>query len=191
MLDECEIASGLKDWLVGKDKLDPLQATHLSEELGFQWRRPLGAPEEAIVAPLKKDTSGRPPGEPTAEAGSSEEEAILSAKKLRTVDREASYVIVASPGRISGYTEPAAMAVGWVGRETSEMLRSLIPSHQQAATPTFASYVGRLRRTTKRRGLEEPWYEATWEDRGSGFGPHTDGAGDPSVPQIDAAGTGL
>ena len=41
------------------------------------------------------------------------------------------------------------MAVGWVGRETSVVLRSLIPSHQQAATPTFASYVGRLRRTTK------------------------------------------
>ena len=31
------------------------------------------------------------------EANSSDEEAIPSAKKLKTVDREASYVIVASP----------------------------------------------------------------------------------------------
>ena len=78
VLDEREIASGLKDWLVGKDKL----------------------PEEATGAPFEEDTSGRPLEEPTAEAGSSEEEAIPSAKKLRTVDREASYVIVASPGGI-------------------------------------------------------------------------------------------
>ena len=33
VLDEREIASGLKDWLVGKDKLDLQRATHLSEEL--------------------------------------------------------------------------------------------------------------------------------------------------------------
>ena len=35
-------------------------------------------------APVEEDTTGRPLEEPTAEAGSSEEEAIPSAKKLRT-----------------------------------------------------------------------------------------------------------
>ena len=51
VLDEREIASGLKDWLVGKDKLDPLRATHLSEELASQWRRPSGVLEEATGSP--------------------------------------------------------------------------------------------------------------------------------------------
>ena len=37
---------------------------------------------------------------------------------------------------------------------------------------------------------EEPWYEATWEGCGSGFGPHVDGVDVPTVSQIDAA-TGL
>ena len=40
VLDERVIASGLKDWLVGKDKLDLQKAMHLSEELASQWRRP-------------------------------------------------------------------------------------------------------------------------------------------------------
>ena len=38
MLDEREIASGLKDWLVGKNKLDLQRSTHLSEELASQWK---------------------------------------------------------------------------------------------------------------------------------------------------------
>ena len=43
----------------------------------------------------------KPLGEPVVEAGSSEEEAMPSAaKKLKTVDREASYVIVANFGGI-------------------------------------------------------------------------------------------
>ena len=50
-------------------------------------------PEEATGAPLEEDTTGRSLEEQTAEAGSSEEEAIPSAKKLRTVERKASYVI--------------------------------------------------------------------------------------------------
>ena len=31
VLDEREIARGLKDWLVGKDKLDLQRATHLTQ----------------------------------------------------------------------------------------------------------------------------------------------------------------
>ena len=78
----------------------------------------------------------KPLVEPEKEAGSSEEEAIPSTKKLKTVDREASYV------------------------------------------------------TAHTADGEEPWYEATWEGWGSGFGPHVDGANVPEVPQTDAA-TGL
>ena len=54
LLDEREITSGLKDWLVGKDKLDPLRATHLSEELASRWRRPLGAPKKLQEHPLRR-----------------------------------------------------------------------------------------------------------------------------------------
>ena len=45
MLDEREIASGLKDWLIGKDKL--ARSTHLSEELASQCKRPLEVPKDA------------------------------------------------------------------------------------------------------------------------------------------------
>ena len=44
VLDEREIASGLKDWLVGIDKPDLQRATHLSEELASPWRKVLGGP---------------------------------------------------------------------------------------------------------------------------------------------------
>ena len=91
----------------------------------------------------------KPLGEPVGGAGSSEEEAMPSAKKLKTVDREAGYVLVASPGGIFRLHRAGSyIAAGWVGREISVMLRSLIPNHQLAATPTCASYVGRPRRTT-------------------------------------------
>ena len=106
-------------------------------------------PRDASEVLPEVGASVDPLEEPGSGDESSKEEVMPSAKKLKTVDREASYVIVASPGESSGYTGQAAMAVGWVGRETSAMLRSLIPSPQQAATPTCASYVGRLRRTTE------------------------------------------
>ena len=60
----------------------------------------MGVPEEAKEAPLEEESFGRPLGEPGVDDGSSEEEAMLSAKKLKTVAGEASYVIVASPGKI-------------------------------------------------------------------------------------------
>ena len=71
VLDEREIASGLKDWLVGKDKLDLLRATHLSQELASQWRRLLGVPEEAREVPLEEESPGKPLGEAAVETGSS------------------------------------------------------------------------------------------------------------------------
>ena len=116
MLDEREIASGLKDWLVGKDKLDLLKATHRSEELAFQWRRALGVPEEAREVPLEEESSGRQLGEPVVETGSSEEEAMPSAKKPKTIDREASYVIVASPGKIFRLHRAGSYGC-WMGRK--------------------------------------------------------------------------
>ena len=73
-------------------------------------------PEEATGAPLEEDTTGRPLEEQTAEAGSSEEEAIHSAKKLRTVEREASYVIVASPGGIFRLHRAGSYGC-WMGRK--------------------------------------------------------------------------
>ena len=66
---------------------------------------------------------------------------LSPARKLKPVEREASHVI-------AGCTAPAAMAVGWVGTVTSVTLQSSMLSPRQAATPTFASYVGRPRRAT-------------------------------------------
>ena len=100
MLDEREIASGLKDRLIGKDKLDLQRVTHLSEELASQWKRPLGplgVPRDASEVPLEEGASVDPLEEPSSGDGSSKEQVVPSAKKLKTVDREASYVIVASP----------------------------------------------------------------------------------------------
>ena len=79
VLDEREIANGLKKLAVGKDKLDLQRATHLSEEPASQWRRPLGVLEEAREAPLEEESFGRPLGEPGVDDGSCEEEALPSA----------------------------------------------------------------------------------------------------------------
>ena len=57
MLDEREIASGLKDWLVGKDKLDLQRSTHLSEELASQWKRPFEIPRGASEIPAREGAS--------------------------------------------------------------------------------------------------------------------------------------
>ena len=54
--------------------------------------------------------------EPVGESGSSEEDAIPSAKKLKTVDREASYVIVASPGGIFRLHRAGSYGC-WMGRK--------------------------------------------------------------------------
>ena len=55
VLDERDIASGLKDWLVGKDKLDFQRAMHLCEELASQWRRPLEVSEDAREVLLEEE----------------------------------------------------------------------------------------------------------------------------------------
>ena len=68
-LHEREISSGLKDWLVEKDKLDIQKTTHLAEELA--------------EAPVAQDTATEPLEKPEVEANSSDEEAIPSAKKLK------------------------------------------------------------------------------------------------------------
>ena len=58
MLDEREIASGLKDWLIGKDKLDLQRSTHLSEELASQWKRPLEIPNASEIPYLVASPGG-------------------------------------------------------------------------------------------------------------------------------------
>ena len=116
MLDEREIASGLKDWLIGKDKLDLQRATHLSEELASQWKRPLGVPGDASEVPAEEGASVDPLEEPSSGDGSSKEEVMLSAKKLKTVDREASYVIVASFGGIFRLHRAGSHGC-WMGRK--------------------------------------------------------------------------
>ena len=80
-----------------------------------------------------------------------------SAKKLKTVDRgEASYVIVASPGGIFRLHRAGSYGC-WMGRKRDfRDATELIPSPQQAATPTCASYVGRLRRTTEIANRAKP-----------------------------------
>ena len=80
VLDEreiAEIASGLKDWLIGKDKLDLQRATHLSEELASQWKRPLGVPRDASEVPPEEGASVYPLEEPSSGDGSSKEEVML------------------------------------------------------------------------------------------------------------------
>ena len=90
MLDEREIASGLKDWLIGKDKLDLQRSTHLSEELASQWKRPLQLPMDASEIPTGEGASLDQLDEPISGETSSQEKAIPSAKKLKTIDRVAS-----------------------------------------------------------------------------------------------------
>ena len=125
MLDEREIASGLKDWLIGKDKLDLQRSTHLSEELASQWKRPLQMPKDAREIPTGEGASLDQLDEPSS--------GEASTKKLKTIDREASYVIVASPGKI--FTPHRAGSygcwIGWVGRETGEASSA----HETARSP--------------------------------------------------------
>ena len=84
--------------------------------------------------------------ESEGEANSSDEEAIPSAKKLKTVDREASYVIVASPGGIFRLRRAGSYGC-WMGRKRDFRDAAEFDT-KPAAIPTFASYVGHLRRTT-------------------------------------------
>ena len=143
----------------------------------------------------------KPLGEPVVEAGSSEEEAMPSAKKLKTVDREASYVIVASPGGIFRLHR-AGSYVCWMGRKRD--FRDATEFDTKPPTSRYThvcklcwppkagnedSESGEASSAHTGDG-EEPWYEATWEKWGSGFGPHLDGADVPAARQIDAA-TGL
>ena len=101
----------------------------------------------------------------------------------------------------SGYTEPAAMAAGWVGRGIFVTLRSLIRNLQRAVHSRVQAMLaaqeddedsesGEASSAHTGDG-EEPWYEATWEGWGSGFGRYVDGAGEPAVPQINAGQVGM
>ena len=72
-LDEREIASGLKDWLVKNNKLDVLRATQLTEELATYWRRPLGAPGDVTEALPVGEPASHELDEEEAEANSSDE----------------------------------------------------------------------------------------------------------------------
>ena len=74
MLDEREIANGLKDWLVGKDKLDLQRSTHLSEELALQWKRDLEIPKGASEIPTGEGASPDRLDKPVSGEASSQEE---------------------------------------------------------------------------------------------------------------------
>ena len=138
VLDEREIASGLKDWLIGKDKLNLQRATHLSEELALQWKRPLGVPRDASEVFSEEGASVDPLEEPSSGDGSHKDGCKLCwPPKADDGDSE------------SGEASSAHTGDG-----------------------------------------EEPWFEATWEGWGSGFGPSAEGAGEPTIPQIDTA-TGI
>ena len=52
----------------------------------------MGTREKAREVPFQEESPMKPLGGPVGEAGSSEEEAMPSAKKLMTVDRMKSYV---------------------------------------------------------------------------------------------------
>ena len=144
MLDERETASGLKDWLIGKDKLDLQRSTHLSDELASQWKRPLEVPKDASEIPSGEGAGLDQLDEPSSEQASSQEEVIPSAKKLKTIDREASYVIVASPGGIFRLHRAGSYGC-WMGRKRD--FRDA--TEFDTKPPTSCYYVGRLRRTTE------------------------------------------
>ena len=144
MLDEREIASGLKDCLIGKDKVDLQRSTHLSQKLASQWKRVLEVPKDASEISTGEGASLDQLDEPICGETSSQEEVIPSAKKLKAIDREASYVIVASPGGIFRLHRAGSYGC-WMGRK-----RDLSSAH-----------------TTEG---EEPWLDATWEGWGSGLG---------------------
>ena len=138
--------------------------------------------------------------EQEAEANSSDEEAIPSAKKLKTVEREASYVIVVSPGGIF------RLRVGsygcWMGRKRD--FRDATEFDTKPPTSRYThvcklcwppkagdddSESGEASSAHTGDG-EEPWYEAAWSWDGPGFRSREVGAGEPEAPQIDPA-TGL
>ena len=116
------------------------------------------------------------------EAGSSEEEAMVSAQKLKTVDREASYVIVASPGGIFRLHRAGSYGC-WMGRKRD--FRDATEFDTKPPTSRYThvcklcwppkaddddSESGEASLAHTGDG-EEPWYEATWEGRGSASGP--------------------
>ena len=108
----------LGDWLVGKDKLDLQRATYL--ELASQWKRILGSAENARETFLEEEPAIPQVEEMVGEDGSSEEDAIPSAEKLKTVAWEASYVIVAGPGGIFRLHQAGSDGC-WMGRKRDRL----------------------------------------------------------------------
>ena len=122
-------------------------------------------------------------------------------KKLKTVDREASYVIVASPGGIFRLHRAGSYGC-WMGRKRD--FRDATEFDTKPPTSRYThmcklcwppkaddgdSESGEASSAHTGDG-EEPWFEATWEGWGSGFGRPAEGAGEPTIPQIDTA-TGI
>ena len=201
MLDEREIARGFKDWLVGKDKLDLQHSTHLSEELASQWKRPLEIPKGASEIPTGEGARPERLDEPVSGEASSQEEGVPSAKKLKTIDREASYVIVASFGGVFRLHRAGSYGC-WMGRKRD--FRDATEFDTKPPTSRY-THVCKLcwppkaddgdsesgEASSAHTGdSEEPWLDATWEGWVSGLGPPAEGAGEPTIRQIDAA-TGI
>ena len=80
------------------------------------WKETLAVSEDAREVALEEEAPTTQLEAPVGESGSSEEEATPSAKKLKTVDREASYVIVASPGGVSRLHRAGSYGC-WMGRK--------------------------------------------------------------------------
>ena len=110
---------------------------------------------------------------------------VATRRQFLQLKSEVSYVIVASPGQIFRLHRAGNYGC-WMGRRRDfRDATEFDTKSPTAAITTSASYVGRLRRTTKiasRAKPRRPTRETArslgmklWEGRGSGFGPHVVG----------------
>ena len=128
-----------------------------TEELAASWRRRLWVPGEATAPTRVGELASDEAGEAEAEANSSEEEVILSAKKLKTVECEASYVVASTGGIFTLQRAGSYDCWTGIGREISGTLRNLRPSPRQeewkrchgGGAPLFFCLFGVMRKAAR------------------------------------------
>ena len=114
---------------------------------------------------------------------------LPSAKKLKTVEREASYVVVASLGKTFRLHRAGSYSC-WMGRK-----RDFREATEFDAEPPTSRYTHVCKLCWPPKAGDDDsesgeasstrCYVATWSWGGSGFGPHGDGVVEPETPQID------
>ena len=152
-LDERETASGFKDWLVGKDKLDG----------GRFWVSGEATAPTQIVEPVSESVE-----EAEAEASNNP-----SAKKLKTVELHRAGSYGCWMGRKRDFRDATEFDTKPLTSRYTHVCKLCWPPKADDED----SESGEASSAHTRDG-EEPWYDDTWDWGGTGFGPHVDGAVD-------------